>query len=124
VVHESEFSGALAESNAGLIGLTGITLTGAAFFSVETTFFSHMNDMLNLRLNRPLECDEATGCAAAWFPVQVIEVPALLHVQRKPVHRKKRAGANQYAAGPEENGPGVHDASPILADLLIRSVWE
>jgi hypothetical protein len=127
VAHTSEFSGALSGSDAGLIGLiglNGITLTGAPFFSVETTFFSHMNDMLNLRLNRPLKCDEATGCAAAWLFVQVIEVPALLQLKRKPVQRINRSGANQYAANPEKNGPEVHATSPISADLFIRSVWE
>jgi hypothetical protein len=124
VADTSEFSRALAGSDTGLIGLKAITLTGAAFFSVQTTFFSHVNDVLNLRLNRSLKCDEATGRAAAWLFVQVIEVPALLQVKRESMQRKKRSGANQYAAGPEENGPGVHAASPFAADLFSRSVWE
>ncbi len=124
VTHASKFSGTFAGGDARLTRLTGITLTGAAFFSVKSTFFSHMNDMLNLRLNRPLKCNEATGCAASWLLVQIIEVPALLQVKRKPVQRKKCSGANQYAANPEENGPSVHPDSPISADLFIHSVWE
>ena len=98
----------------------GITLAGAAFFSVQTAFFRYVDHVLNLGLDRSLQGDEAADRAASWLLVQVVEVPAIFQPKREPVQRIEARCTTHDAAAPEKNGPGIHGCLSAPSRALSR----